>query len=216
MRRVILRVYCAAQSTRADAAPLGGGVGVPRRHSGSKTAIAPCPNIPLGWPCPWAPRLAVPGRARLRGGASSSQPRGSDCGAPLLVPPAYTVVRRCKSRRALPCPTRARWSLCPAAGAVGPAAPSAALYPSWGARRAVGCPPPPRGGGGGGGPSPGEPGRARAVVDPHLVSSICTPAVPPPAARAGRCTPPPPRSLVLGGPGGGTGRGTVASKQSGD
>ena len=82
---------------------------------------------------------------------------------------------------------------------MGPAPPSAALYPSWGARYAVGRPPPPQGGGGGraGGPSPRKLGRARAVVDPHLVSSICTPALlppPPPAARAGRCPPPPPKA----------------------
>ena len=110
VRRVILHVYCAVQSTRADAAPLGGGGGGgtvqprpdPRLRSRlARTSLrggrAPGPRV---WP-----RRAGP--AYGGGGGTSSRPRGSDRGAPLLGPRAYAVVRRCESRHALPRPTRA-------------------------------------------------------------------------------------------------------------
>ena len=32
--------------------------------TGSTTEVAPCPNISLGWPCPWARRRAASGQAR--------------------------------------------------------------------------------------------------------------------------------------------------------
>ena len=72
--------------------PGGGGGGVPCRHVRSTTAATPCPNIPPGWPCPWALCLAAPGQARYpRGGESTSRPPGSDLVAPLCAPPKPTL-----------------------------------------------------------------------------------------------------------------------------
>ena len=51
--------------------------------TGSTIEVAHCPNIPPGWPCPWARRWAASGRARCRarlyraGGGGAS--RGGVC-----------------------------------------------------------------------------------------------------------------------------------------
>ena len=72
--------------------------------TGSTNAVAPCPNIPPGWLCPWALRLAAPGRARYPGGGGGGRPRGllglisSHRSAPLRAYPAVFVARRAAYR----------------------------------------------------------------------------------------------------------------------
>ena len=46
---------CAEQEGRRRTSRWRGGGYLAGTH-GSTTAVAPCPNIPPGWPCPWAPR----------------------------------------------------------------------------------------------------------------------------------------------------------------
>ena len=193
LRRVILRDFCAVQSRRADAAPTRWGGGVPCRHVRVHICGRALPGHPSGVAVPLGPASgrAGPGPPSWGGGGMTSRPPGSDLGAPLRAPPRLHRGRRRASRCVPPCPLRARWSLCPAAGAVGPVPPPCCSVPVlWrvpGCRVALAA----LGGGEPEAPRLADRAVARVVVAPHPVSSICTPTpLPPPAACAGCRAPP--------------------------
>ena len=174
--------------------------------SGSTTTVAPCPNIPPGRLCLWAPRLAAPGWARRQGGRGGCR-RPRVLGGPVVAlhPPARACARRVllytsphALRAAPPCGQRC-WPSPP---------PRCPLLLPWGGRGAL-LGRPGEGGGGAGGlpphdrvaPVPRRPRSPRPLSAPP--PSPC-----PPAARAGCC---PPCRWVLGG----SGRGTVACSRAG-
>ena len=147
---------------------------------GSTTVVAPCPNIPPGWPCSWALRQAALGRARYLGGGGGEttlRPPGSGLAVLPVAPSRPPRGRRRVSRRSplfIPCaccpcalwPGLWTWSL-PPCGTV----PVLSRLP--------GCRGAPAALWGGGGkpeaPRLADRAVARAVVVPHQASPTRTP-----------------------------------------
>ena len=195
LRRGIVIAGCAVQSERGDAAPTcTAGRGFRAGMTGSTTLVAPCPNIPLGWPFPWALRQAAARRAHCPGGGG-----GRPCDLFDLVSlhrstllrayPAVAVARHATYR---PSPVRPPFLL------------PYDLYPACVAWWVVGWPLPPwPGGGGRGAPfladwAAAHPGPAPGGPHPH---SLPTLPLPPLSVAA------PSLSSSLGGMGSGTSRG---------
>ena len=177
--------------------------------TGPTTVVAPCPDIPPGWP--WALCQAAPRRpAVMGGGGTTLRPLGSGFAAPLSAPPRLPRGRRCVSRRVpfiilcvcCPCalwPGLWAWSLPPC----GTVLVQSRLLGRRVALAALG------GGGGPEAPRLADRAAACAVVVPHRASPTRTPPPLSPRRPCGSLRPPCARSSEAWAVA------QVASKQSG-